>query len=60
MLDGFPQFVHNRVVVGRIVWIVAAAAVFDAFAPPFYVVGVAKAVRKAIHGAIAEQAVKIP
>jgi len=40
-------------------WIVAVAAVLNAFVPSFYVVRIAETIRKSIHRAIAEQAVEI-
>ena len=54
-----PQDLHNRIIMLRIMWEDAARAVLDPSAVLLEIPGIPGAVLQAVHGAVAEQAVKI-
>ena len=54
-----PQDLHNRIIMLRIMWEGAARAVLDPSAVLLEIPGIPGAVLQAVHGAVAEQAVKI-
>ena len=54
-----PQYLHDRIIMLRIMWEGAARAILDPSAVFLEIPGIPGAVLQAVHGAVAEQAVEV-
>lgn len=54
-----PQYLHDRIIMLRIMWEGAARAILDPSAVFLEIPGIPRAMLQAVHGAVAEQAVEI-